>query len=330
MRNSNSKSRSLTSRTFVTLALLIATLLTSAGSIYAAPGGGNGKTDPQTPLRSDGVVVAHPKGNAKSSQQESFSAPAEGSGVLEAGRAATASDPAVTPMAAPTTEAGPESVIGTDSRYQITDTTAYPYRAIVFITFTQQGGNYSCTGWLISPDTVATAGHCVAAGGSGSGWSSNVVVSPGRNGSYIPYGSCGYRYLNTVYGWINSGNRDYDYGTIKLNCSIGNTVGWFGFRWQSASLAGDPTYISGYPGDKAYATQWRSDDYVRISYDRRIYYANDSFGGQSGAPVWDNNSGCYPCGIAIHAYSIDSTGYNGGTRINSEVFNNLVNWKNTP
>ncbi len=227
--------------------------------------------------------------------------------------------PASSPAA--TENAGTESVIGTDSRYQISSTTSYPYRAIAHITSSIGG----CTGWLIGPNTVATAGHCVY---GSSGWATNVRVYPGRNGSYAPYGSCTAKWLASVYGWTNGFNRDYDYGVIKLNCSVGNTVGWFGFRWQSASHTGSPSYISGYPGDKAYGTQWRSNDYVRSTTTRRLYYANDTAGGMSGSPVWDNNAGCYPCGVAIHAYGVDGTGYNGGTRIVEPVFNNLLAWRN--
>lgn len=225
----------------------------------------------------------------------------------------------------PSQQAGISSVIGTDNRYQITNTTSYPYTAIVQISFTQGGSTYGCTGWMINANTVATAGHCVFDNGA---WSTNVVVYPGRNGSSTPYGSCGYTRLYSVTGWTSSRNPEYDYGAIKLNCSIGDSTGWFGYRWQSASLTGEPTYLAGYPCDKPYPTMWRHDDQVRVTETRRLYYANDTYGCQSGAPVWNNGGSCSTCGIAIHAYGVGSNGYNGGTRITQEVFNNLTSWKN--
>jgi glutamyl endopeptidase len=105
-------------------------------------------------------------------------------------------------------------------------------------------------------------------------------------------------------------------------------------RWHlpyvsGMALTGQASYTSGYPGDKTYGTQWRSNDSIRISQTYRLYYANDTFGGQSGSPVWNNGGSCSTCGIAIHAYGVDSTGYNGGTRITQSVFNNLTTWKNS-
>jgi glutamyl endopeptidase len=253
---------------------------------------------------------------------ESFVASAEGSGETVSSNAATTSDPEVAAVPLPSDGASIESVIGVDNRYQITGTTAYPYRAIAHITSSIGG----CTGWLINANTVVTAGHCIH---GSSGWATNVRVYPGRSGSSTPYGSCTALRLHSVTGWTSSRNRDYDYGAIKLNCSVGNTTGWFGYRWQSASLNGQPTYIAGYPGDKAYGTMWRHNDQVRITYTRSLRYANDTAGGQSGSPVWNAEASCNPCSVAIHAYGVDSTSYNGGTRITQEVFNNLTNWKNS-
>jgi glutamyl endopeptidase len=273
-------------------------------------------------VSSDGSIPSASNAGVQRGKNESYVLPERGTGATATGGAATANDAPVAPAVAPGQEVGIESVIGADGRYQITGTTTYPYSAIVHVTSSIGG----CTGWLIGPDTVATAGHCVYGGGS---WATNVVVYPGRNGSSTPYGSCGYRTLYTVNGWVNGSSPEYDYGAIKLNCTVGNSTGWFGYRWQSASLTGQASYISGYPGDKPYGTQWRSDDYVRITETRRIFYANDTYGGHSGSPVWNGGANCSPCGIAIHAYGVGSNGYNGGTRITEAVFNNLTTWKNS-
>ena len=54
------------------------------------------------------------------------------------------------------------SVIGRDDRIRVTNTTLYPYRAIVHLVIQFNGQEvYGCTGALISKDTVFTAGHCV-------------------------------------------------------------------------------------------------------------------------------------------------------------------------
>ena len=114
-------------------------------------------------------------------------------------------------------------------------------------------------------------------------------IYPGRNGTSAPYGSCSATQLFSVIGWTSSGDERFDYGAIKLNCNIGNTVGWYGFFWQSASLAGLPVITQGYPGDKP-LTQWRSTDVVRGNTADQVFYRADTVGGQSGSPVWYNRS----------------------------------------
>ena len=49
-------------------------------------------------------------------------------------------------------------------------------------------------------------------------------------------------------GWTVSANEEYDYGAVKLNCTVGNTVGWFGIT--SADPTNFPSIVGGYPGDK--------------------------------------------------------------------------------
>jgi glutamyl endopeptidase len=302
----------------VALLALITAVLASVAPTSAKPS--KPGTDPHAIVSNDGYVPASNLAGVISAVDGAYVLPYEGSGQQVTGAQRPVNDGHIAP-APQGDQVGIQSIIGTDTRYQITATTTYPYRAIAKITSSIGG----CTGWMINANTVATAGHCVHNGS----WATNVVVYPGRNGTSSPYGSCTATRLFAVSGWTTSRSPEYDYAAIKLNCTIGNTTGYFGFRWSSTSLNGQPSYISGYPGDKPSGTQWRSDDTVRISDIRRLYYANDTYGGHSGSPVWNNEASCSTCGIAIHAYGVGSNGYNGGTRITQEVFNNLTTWKNS-
>lgn len=247
---------------------------------------------------------------------------------------------AVAPSGASITAIGIESIFGPDNRIQISPATSYPARAVVQIT---RDGAAHCTGWLYGPDVVATAGHCVHSGGSRGDWYPGLVVWPGRNGSSAPYGSCTARQLYSVAGWTTNGDEAYDYGAIKLNCVIGNTVGWFGYWWQSASLTGTRVLINGYPGDKPFGTQWRGDSVARtiaVSRTNQIFYSNDTVGGMSGSPVYQNRPAgsafCTGyCAMGIHAYGFPHGGYphdtyNHGPRITEARFNNLMAWRDAP
>jgi glutamyl endopeptidase len=307
------------------LMLLIAALLaTNAASGVASARPASKGQQPHTPVSSDGSIPAANNAGVQRARGELYVESAQGSGAMVNGGTETERTVATSPV--PSDFVGITTIIGTDNRVQVTSTTTYPYRAIAQISFTQGGSTYGCTGWLINANTVATAGHCVYDNGA---WSSNVRVYPGRNGSSTPYGSCSALRLHSVTGWTQNRNPVYDYGAIKLNCSVGNTTGWFGYRWQSASLTGQATQLFGYPCDKPYPTLWGMSDSVRQSDVRQLHYANDTFGCQSGSPVWNSTATCTTCGIAIHAYGVyGGSSYNRGTRITEGAFNNLTNWRN--
>jgi glutamyl endopeptidase len=178
---------------------------------------------------------------------------------------------------------------------------------------------------------VATAGHCVHTGGPGGAWRpvDSFRIYPGRDGALIPYGFCTARTLYSVLGWTGSSNEEYDYGAVKLNCSVGNTVGWFGMTTADPTFF--PTVVGGYPGDKP-LTQWQGSDRVRALSTRQAFYRNDTFGGMSGSAVWYDINGPYMFGI--HAYGLHGIGshalYNHGVRLVAAVFNNLLAWRNAP
>ncbi|GAB2930653.1 hypothetical protein GCM10027280_17700 [Micromonospora polyrhachis] len=280
---------------------------------------------PEAPTASDGVNVSV-AARASVRGESSF-----------AGNGKVLDPNATAPSGASNTAIGIESIYGPDNRIRISPATSFPARAVVQIT---RNGAAHCTGWLYGPDIVATAGHCVHSGGSSGSWYSGLAVWPGRDGSSTPYGSCTVRRMHSVTGWTTDGNEEFDYGALKLNCTIGNTTGWFGYWWQSASLAGTSTLINGYPGDKPFGQQWRGDSVSRtvaVSQTNQIFYTNDTIGGMSGSAVYQNraagSSFCVGyCSMAIHAYGFPHDAYphntyNHATRITEARFNNLQAWK---
>jgi len=294
---------------------------TGAGAAKAAP-------SPDVPTASDGSST--PIVSSASVRGESAFA---GTG--------KATSPTATATAGSSAPAlGTNSIFGPDNRIRISPATSVPASAVVQIT---RNGNAHCTGWLYGPDIVATAGHCVHTGGSGGTWYTGLTVWPGRDGSSTPFGSCSVRLLHSVSGWTTNGDEAYDYGALKLNCTIGYSTGWFGYWWQSASLAGTSTLINGYPGDKPFGQQWRGDSVARtvaVSQTNQVFYSNDTAGGMSGSAVYQNRPAgsafCAGyCSMAIHAYGFPHGAYphntyNHGTRITEARFNNLKSWKDAP
>ena len=196
-------------------------------------------------------------------------------------------------------------------------------RAIGLLTFNDGGVGYFCTAWLVSSDTIVTAGHCVHEGAGGA-FSTDGVFYPARNGDSSPYGSCTVRLWLSNSTWMDQGDAEYDYGAAKLNCTIGLTTGTLGYFWQLPSLVGLPVLIPGYPGDRLFGSMWSGSSDITVSEVRTTHYPQDTFGGQSGSPVLElDRPGTLckrSCVNSIHAYGEDN-GTNSGTRITEEVYN---------
>jgi glutamyl endopeptidase len=223
-----------------------------------------------------------------------------------------------------------ETVHLPDDRIQITNTEVYPWRVHSSLLITAaDNSQWIGSGWFIGPHTLMTAGHVVYIKNSGvpgrDGWVKSISVMPGRNGSYLPYGSVTSYNFRTVNGWINDANENYDYGAILLSTDLGNTTGWFGFGvYSDQELLASNVNLSGYPGDKPSGTQWYDWHKLASVTARKVYYDIDTYGGQSGSSVYRIiNGGRY--GIGIHAYGGATT--NSGTRIVTPVYNNMVAWK---
>ncbi|MET0143652.1 MAG: hypothetical protein ABW328_02555 [Ilumatobacteraceae bacterium] len=223
-----------------------------------------------------------------------------------------------------------EAVIGNDDRVQITSTATYPWSVHCSLRITaRDGSQWIGTGWFCGPHTIITAGHCVFIKNSGvagrDGWVRSITVIPGRNAAQQPFGSVVSTNFRTVSGWADGGNSEYDYGAIILPTNLGSRTGSLGFgAYSDATLLASVANISGYPGDKPAGTQWYHARRVTSVGPRKVYYDVDTYGGQSGSGVYRIVNG-QRYAIAVHAYGTSTS--NSGTRITTEVFNNLVAWK---
>jgi V8-like Glu-specific endopeptidase len=233
---------------------------------------------------------------------------------------------------------GLETVIGQDDRVKISDTKSQPWRMIAALKLMPRPPltqTYIGTGWFIGPKTLLTAGHCVHSPTDFNGWIGSIAVSPGRNGANFPYGTVAATKFFALQQWIASADPDYDIGCIQLDQPLGDTVGFFKIASLSDSdLENALVNISGYPGDlEDGRSQFFHANRVLRSSARRVYYDVDTYGGQSGSPVWvQETSTADPQAIAVHAYGTGGTApslgvtANSGPRLSPEIVATVREW----
>lgn len=221
-------------------------------------------------------------------------------------------------------EAEPE-IIGRDTRVRVTKTTAAPFRYICNfeLDIPASGKRAMCSGTLIGPSTVLTAGHCL------SGFSpSRMRIIPGRNGPLEPLPATVAAAFQLAPGFAPTTATDY--GVIQLRNPIGIRIGYWSVKHRLS--AGDPigtsisplilpqklrVNLSGYPADKPFGSKFFCTDPTQpknrcshsslanpkrarvcgteqwLAYDRSVAatggileYLDDTCPGHSGSPVW--------------------------------------------
>lgn len=228
----------------------------------------------------------------------------------------------------------PFTVIGNDDRQAVLNTTAFPARAIVQILFSKREGlgQNLCTGAMVAPDLVLTAGHCVHGGTTMGRWFTDFDVYPGRNTGSKPFGSCKAVTLYALRGWTSatlvSESRLHDLGAIRLDCTVGERTGWFGIAPLPDESFGQPSTVQGYAGDKPPAgRQWISVDQFRAVELDKAFYENDTFGGTSGSPVFTGTDYSIGC---VHTNGLHGTGnwsqFNACTRMTPERLSTIIGW----
>ena len=222
-----------------------------------------------------------------------------------------------------------EAVIGNDDRVRVDDARmlSNPWRQICALRITAESGSmFVGTGWFIGSRTLLTAGHCVFMQKEG-GWPKSIEVIPGRHGSTEPFGRAIATRFASVDGWVDESGRDFDYGVIFLDDdALGRRLGNFGVEaLDKDELTAATAKISGYPADLDRAQfQYFHERPLMSATESRLVYDIDTFGGQSGSPVWQDTEERGLIAVGIHTTGGVSS--NSGTRISRDVLENLIAW----
>lgn len=202
-------------------------------------------------------------------------------------------------------------------------TTGFPYSAVARVTVTIGGAGYEGSGVMISPDEVLTASHLLWT--QGVGVSTNIMVSPGYNGSVAPFGTFSgvaahYNAINDAGGTLTLADIGSDYAVIHLTNAVPAMVGTMAL---GAEYAHGSVTVSGYPGD----TGMRSDllETVTTSALSNVLMGTSLGPGSSGGPVWIGDaSGATVVGTVSAGSSTTNAGY--FSKITSATFGIIQGW----
>ena len=204
-----------------------------------------------------------------------------------------------------------ENIIsGTDDRVQVEKTDGHPFRT---------AGMFSngCTGTVVAPRIVLTAGHCVY-NITTDKWYESLRFIAGRNGDAKPFGTVAWSHAIAPKGWTESHDYNYDYAIVVLDERIGDKVGWLGYGMlDDAALTAASLNLMSYPGDKPAGTLWLSYCPVKSLTERMVRHSCDTYQGASGGGLYvkaKNDRVLY----AIHSHSEGNE--NVATRISDTVY----------
>jgi len=204
----------------------------------------------------------------------------------------------------------------------VTNTTVMRNRTTVHLSITGGDGVVRvASGFMVGPNTVATAGHALYDVFTG-GYAKSIVATPARNGNIAPYGTATATTWSVSTQWLNSHSRFHDWGIIRLDKNIGDQTGLANYerRYGNTSNNGLAVRVNGYPSSTmvtSFGTVSDTTDYWFMSRN------TSTTGGMSGGPLY-YNQGNDNQNITVVAIVLGQTGEDFQfTRISGAFYNSL-------
>ena len=195
----------------------------------------------------------------------------------------------------------PESVSGKGDRVQVDPMTSPPYEWICSLLIESAHGEISRgSGFKIHlPDVnstaVVTSGHCTYIYEERAYATKITVTFPGQEAVCVGPDKI---YASPEY--INTCDKDHDYGLILLPGTSDDGFGWSAII-PDEELNNREIINCGYPVDKPVGTMWITDGVIASHTANRISYMNATIGGQSGSPFYTWYGGYWTV-LAVHSY----------------------------
>lgn len=199
------------------------------------------------------------------------------------------------------------------------------------------------TGWFAGPKTIITAGHVLydvdwpGRDETTPAWGAMADVWIGyREGLALGHAnSARFRVSNAWKDFVDAGadevvrRSQIDIGCVQLGESLFDFPRYFDLNGAGdPALVGQLATISGYPTDRDKGqVQYSGSGNIGEVSPTFFYHLIDTFGGQSGAPVWLGGTGvAQPSVVGIHTGGSEEEGRNWAVRMTADVMALIQDW----